>query len=149
MAPRWLRDKRKKDYECHLERLQNIKPSIDNKPPTTHMAGYGKREIEMRLRQERIDRENQRVVDRLATAMHTKHIDNENKDRERILQIHRTQNDIAKKVRLQKIQLDNRRVLDNIIRAQPMYDHLKWEEEAERHEVVLKNMTEFPELFEK
>eukprot|EP00607_Mallomonas_marina_P001916 CAMPEP_0182425792 /NCGR_PEP_ID=MMETSP1167-20130531/12273_1 /TAXON_ID=2988 /ORGANISM="Mallomonas Sp, Strain CCMP3275" /LENGTH=187 /DNA_ID=CAMNT_0024606781 /DNA_START=431 /DNA_END=994 /DNA_ORIENTATION=- len=79
--------------------------------------------------------------------MGTKHIDNDNKGRESLLRILRHNANCREKAARQKLMDENLRLLDHIVRAQPRYDHEQWEEDAVKNELVLLNMTEFPDEY--
>lgn len=52
-----------------------------------------------------------------------------------------------KRLELERITADNRRLLDRIQKTLPAYNHMQWEREAEEREKILMNMTEFPEMY--
>lgn len=55
--------------------------------------------------------------------------------------------ELQRKKELKKIMIQNNRLLDRIQTTVPSYDHVSWEKEAKHHVEILKNMTEFPDLF--
>jgi hypothetical protein len=101
------------------------------------------------MNKNKIEVENHRMVGRITKASTQTFIDNVNTEREKILKIHQARIDKANKARINKIQNENLRILEHIILTPSAYDHTKWEKEAIERENILKNMTEFPELFEK
>ena len=55
--------------------------------------------------------------------------------------------ELQRKKELKKIMVANNRLLDRIQSTVPSYDHVKWENDADHHVDILRNMTEFPEYF--
>ncbi len=53
----------------------------------------------------------------------------------------------VRKKELQKIMLDNKRLLERIQTTVPAYNHMQWERDAEQRVEYLRNMTEFPDYF--
>ncbi len=53
----------------------------------------------------------------------------------------------ARKKELQKIMIDNKRLLERIQTTVPAYNHIEWERDAEQRCEYLRNMTEFPDYF--
>lgn len=55
--------------------------------------------------------------------------------------------ELQRKKQLKKIMIQNSRLLERIQCTVPSYDHVQWEREAVHHVEILRNMTEFPDLF--
>jgi hypothetical protein len=89
-----------------------------------------------------IEQDNRLLLDRLAIAMQTKNIDNHLVEKPFISLM-----ELQRKKELKKIMIQNSRLLDRIQSTVPSYDHVLWEKEADHHVEILRNMTEFPELF--
>ena len=51
----------------------------------------------------------------------------------------------ARRLELQRVTQENQRLLKRIQETEPCYNHLKWEEEAKKREVIIANMSEFSE----
>lgn len=130
-----------KQYKEHQERIKNMKPVVDNKQPRL-LPFSGKKEIERRQYQTKVEFGNRLLLDRLGKAMETKNLDNENHNPKGVSLLA-----TRKKLELQRISADNKRLLDRIQQTVPAYDHVQWEREAEHREQILKNMTEFPEYY--
>lgn len=136
-----MKDLMAKKYEDHRLRVKNIQPQVDTKKPH-ELPDSGKREIERKRNHAAIERDNRELLTRLGKAMQIKNIDNESKVAKGIsLQA------ALKKIELERITNDNRRLLDRLQKTIPAYDHIAWEQEAEEREKILMNMTEFPELY--
>ena len=76
--------------------------------------------------------------------MQQKTIDNEN----RVLRFRRSLTQTHRKLELERITQENQRLLKRIQETEPCYNHLEWEESAKAREVYLRNMTEFPDMFD-
>mmetsp|Transcript_33648 Transcript_33648/g.48816 ORF Transcript_33648/g.48816 Transcript_33648/m.48816 type:complete len:186 (-) Transcript_33648:200-757(-) len=132
---------RKSEYEAHQKRLKEMKTTLDTRPPR-EMPMSQRREIERRQKQSLVELDNRLLLDRLAVAMSVKNIDNERKHVTFISLM-----EGKKKRELQRIESDNRRLLQAIRKTVPVYNHLQWEKDAENRVHYLRNMTEFPDLF--
>lgn len=55
--------------------------------------------------------------------------------------------ELQRKKQLKRIMIQNSRLLERIQCTVPSYDHVQWEREAAHHVEILRNMTEFPDLF--
>ena len=141
MPSRWKKDLMAKQYKEHQERIRNMKPVVDNKKPR-ELPYSGKKEIERRNYQTKVELGNRLLLDRLGKAMETKNLDNENHNPKGVSLLA-----TRKKLELQRISADNKRLLERIQNTIPAYDHVQWEREAEHREQILKNMTEFPEYY--
>jgi hypothetical protein len=138
---KWKKDMMAKQYKEHQDRIKNIKPVVDNKQPRI-LPYSGKKEIERKQYQTKVEFGNRLLLDRLGKAMETKNLDNENRNPKGVSLLA-----TRKKLELQRISADNKRLLDRIQNTVPAYDHVQWERDAEHREQILKNMTEFPEYY--
>jgi len=141
MPSKWLKTVQKKQYDDHRRRIEKMEPKVDTKPPR-ELPFSGKKEIERRRFHATIERGNKELLTRLGKAMQIKNIDNESTVAKGIsLQA------CQKRLELERITADNRRLLERIQKTLPAYNHLQWEREAEAREKILMNMTEFPEMY--
>lgn len=99
-------------------------------------------EIERERKRALVEQDNRLLLDRLAVAMCSKNIDNVLIEKPFISLM-----ELQRKKELKKIMLQNNRLLDRIQTTVPSYDHVSWEREAKHHVDILRNMTEFPDLF--
>ena len=98
----------------------------------------------MQIRQQNlIALDNRLLMDRLAVAMTIKNIDNELHKKPFVSLM-----ELQRKKQLTSIMMDNARLLDRIQKTVPTYDTTEWKMEEEAHVAILRNMTEFPELFQ-
>lgn len=141
MPSRWKKDLMAKQYKEHQQRIKDMKPTVDNKKPR-ELPFSGKKEIERRNYQTKVELGNRLLLDRLGKAMEAKNLDNENRNPKGVSLLA-----TRKKLELQRISADNKRLLERIQNTVPAYDHVQWEREAEHREQILKNMTEFPEYY--
>lgn len=130
-----------KHHKEHMERINQMKPVVDNKKPR-ELPMSGKKEIERRRFREKVEKGNRLLLDRLGKALERKNIDNERKP----IKFNSLEQG-KKKLELARVTMENQLLLERIQLAQPMYDHHQWERDAEHREFYLKNMTEFPELY--
>ena len=54
-----------------------------------------------------------------------------------------------KRVEMQKLTVENHRLLRRIQEVPPVYNHLEWEEDARRKEHIKRAMALYPEYYEK
>jgi hypothetical protein len=141
MPSKWVRDLQMKHHKEHMERINQMKPVVDNKKPR-ELPMSGKKEIERRRFREKVEKGNRLLLDRLGKALERKNIDNERKP----IKFNSLEQG-KKKLELARVTMENQLLLERIQLAQPMYDHHQWERDAEHREFYLKNMTEFPELY--
>lgn len=141
MPSKWVRDLQMKHHKEHMERINQMKPVVDNKKPR-ELPMSGKKEIERRRFRDKVEKGNRLLLDRLGKALERKNIDNERKP----IKFNSLEQG-KKKLELARVTMENQLLLERIQLAQPMYDHHQWERDAEHREFYLKNMTEFPELY--
>lgn len=142
MPSRWLRDLQAKHHAEHMDRVRKMKPVVDAGPPR-ELPMSGKKEIERKRFQEKVERGNRALLDRLGKAMERKNIDNERHDKIKFQSLQAG----LKKVELARVTMENQLILHRIQTAIPAYDHNEWERAAIGREFYLKNMTEYPDLY--
>lgn len=81
-------------------------------------------------------------MDRIGEAMSHKNIDNELKAKPFVSYI-----ELQRKKDMVRITGENKRLLSRIQKTSPSYNHLQWEQEAEKRMDYLRTMTQFPDLF--
>mmetsp|Transcript_12507 Transcript_12507/g.12925 ORF Transcript_12507/g.12925 Transcript_12507/m.12925 type:complete len:192 (+) Transcript_12507:56-631(+) len=132
----WMKKMKSRGFEDHTKRMEEMKPLVDCKPP--RKAGVSKRkEIERRRQYAAIELDNRLILERLAKVMQHKTIDN---DPPHAKAIGRQQ---ARRLELQRVTQENQRLLKRIQETEPCYNHLKWEEEAKKRAIYIRNMSEF------
>ncbi len=97
-----------------------------------------------------IEFDNKLMLERLAKVIQNKSIDNE---------IHHSVDMHAKfkkklgltqkRVQMQKLTVENQRILKRIQEVPPAYNHLEWEEDAKRKDHIKRCMALYPEYYER
>lgn len=134
----------KQRQEAHRMKLANIKPSIDNKAPKTmrnsHMKANAKKQQLLEDRYAQIERDNRILLEKMSTIMRAKKggIDMENPH----VKYSRSLNRESRRRELQKITMENQRILNAIQSSEPFYSHVKWEQEARRNQEYVKRICE-------
>lgn len=139
----------KLNYEQHLERLKNMKSTVECGPPRAHPFS-NKREQDKRREFAAIEFDNKLLLERLAKVVQQKTIDNEiHKSVEFHATFKKKLNLTKKRLEMQKITEENQRLLKRIQEVPPAYNHLQWEEEAQARDVIKKCMALYPEYYER
>lgn len=124
-----------------MKRLNNVKSSIDNKPPKQHLhlkKNLKKKQL-MEERFAKIERENQLLLEKMSHIMSSSSLDNKNKS----LQYARSMNKSIRKKNLEKITRENQAILERIQAKEPVYSNTKWEHERMQQEKYLKNISDY------
>jgi len=136
----------RKDHESHRERIKTVQPASDMTAPVTmamnHFRTNLKRERLLEDRYMEIDRENGILLKKMSQAMKKPNAyvvkdDNEKKPSASL-------NRQSRKVDLQRITHENKRMLKAIQQIKPVYDTKKWEDNYRKSEVLLKNCSSYP-----
>ena len=139
----------KLNFEQHLERLSNMKATVDCAPP--HQSPWTNRlEMEKRRHQAVVEFENKLMLERLAKIVQHKSIDNEIHHSIAMHQKFKKKLGLTKKrLTMQKLTEENQNLLKRIQEVPPAYDHFQWEEEAQRHDHIKRCMALYPEYYDK
>eukprot|EP01041_Mallomonas_annulata_P012365 gene12365-26013_t len=140
----WQKKMADRDYAAHMQRISEMKSSVDLVAPKAYLKANKRKESDRRRQYADIDRENRLLLERLAKIMQQKTIDNESE----VIQFKKSLSQSTRRVELERITSENQRLLRRIQEAEPCYNHLQWEEAEKVREIYLRNMTEFPETFE-
>jgi len=136
-------------YEQHIERLRNMRPTIDCGPPRAHPF-TNKREQDKRREFAAIEFDNKLLLERLAKVVQQKTIDNEI---DKSIDMHaRFKKKLAlrgKQLEMQKITEENLRLLKRIQKVPPAYNRFEWEEDAKRKDHIKRCMCLYPEFYER
>jgi len=151
--------------QLHRMRLNQIKPAIDNKPPTRYKHPFQnlkKAQLEDERNME-IERENRLLLEKMsmimesgrpemASANTTEFVPGTRIDRHQYPMVdhykkldHKSLNKEARRRELLRITADNQAILKRIQERQPFYNHLEWERERLQNEKYLRNISQFPE----
>ena len=135
----------KKAYEKskakHLEKLNNIKSSIDTSAPPrrNHLRRNRKKEQMMEERFAKIERENRILLEKMSHIMQNNTLDNKNGSSKYAHSLNKE----SRKRELSKITQQNQSILRRIQEKEPTYDHYLWEEEAAQNTKYGANVREY------
>ncbi|CAE7027570.1 Cfap97d1 [Symbiodinium sp. CCMP2592] len=139
--------KRIKDREqqLHRERVRNMKSQVDTGMPTVaqldHVKVNLKKEQMMEDRYTEIDRDNRILLKKMTDIMKQQTTFTPTGERKSGPS---SLNKDARKKELIRITRENQCILKRIQQAQPVYNHVEWEDQHRRNVTYLKNRCEFP-----
>ena len=140
---RWER----KSYAMHMRRLQNIKPSVDNKPPMlpSHMRNNRKREQQQHERTYEIEYENAILLEKMRRIMDLgTHASNSGLHVAHRDEVHtRSLNAQARRRDLERITAENMGIVKRIQNANASYETEKWDRSRRDHQQVLGRISRF------
>jgi len=138
-----------REQDMHRERIRNMKSTVDTRTPTVatleHVKVNLKKEQMMEDRYTEIDRDNRILLKKMTDIMKQQNNTTPvvtprapasggpvslNKD--------------ARKKELLRITRENQSILKRIQQAQPVYNHVEWEDEHRKNSNYLRNRCEFP-----
>jgi E3 ubiquitin-protein ligase TRIP12 len=130
-------------HEFHRDRVKNMRPLVDTKEPKVcqfdHIRNNLKREQMLEERYTQIDRENMTLLKKMSDIM--KHPTfSVPKEPKGPVSLNR---DFRKKD-LIRITQENQNILKRIQQAQPIYNHVAWEESHRKNASYLRNCCEYP-----
>jgi hypothetical protein len=136
-----------REHERHKERIRNMKPQIDTRPPMVanldHIRINLKKEQMMEDRYSEIDRDNRILLKKMTEIMQQQGATLpkvEHKPPPGPVSLNRD----ARKKELLRITRDNQMILKRIQQAQPVYNHVEWEDDNRKNMTFLRNRCEFP-----
>jgi hypothetical protein len=148
MPQKWMLVAQEKHHKEHLERVRNMRCSVDSGPPREKMEK--KRDVEKARKGFVIERNNRILLDRLGVALDKKNIDNENayylEKREERKNRHSALSGKAQ-IELAKITSDNKLLLKRIEHVEPTYSFNQFEAEEILHRKHLLVLTDFPSSY--
>lgn len=134
---------RQRNHDMHRQRMKAMRPQVDTSEPSTahldHLRNNLKREQLLEERYHEIDRENKILLQKMSDIMRTSQ---SGSDRARSGPP--SLNRDARKTELMRITQENQGILRRIQRAQPVYNHVQWEDSYRRSAQYLKNSAEYP-----
>jgi len=136
---------RKKNYDRHRARLKNIKPSIDTGAPKKfpHLKRNLKKLQTEQEHYEKVNYENQILLNKMTDIFNQKYIDNENKNMRYFRSLDRGAKN-ARKRQLDKINYENHAILQRILHRQPVYSHLDWKQARSKNKTYCRNICQYP-----
>jgi len=136
---------RQRDQEMHRQRLKSMRPQVDTSEPNVahldHLRNNLKREQLLEERYFEIDRENKILLQKMSDIMRQSSYPNE-----RGASGPPSLNRDLRKMELMRITQENQAILKRIQKAQPIYNHVEWEDSYRRSATYLKNKCEFPPM---
>jgi len=124
-----------------------MKGTVDCGPPREHPLG-NKSEMDKRRNFASIEFDNKLLLERLAKIVQKKTIDNEIHESVATHATFKAKLGLTKKrLEMQRITEENQRLLRRIQEVPPAYNHLDWEEDYRRKEVIKKSMSLYPEYY--
>ncbi len=94
--------------------------------------------------------DNRLMLERLAKVVQQKSIDNEiHKSVAMHAEFKRKLGLTKKRLEMQKITEENKRLLKRIQEVPPAYNHVEWEDDARRKQEIMENMLLYPEFHDK
>lgn len=133
---------RSQNHERHKKRIANIRPQVDTTVPTVahldHLRNNLKREQFLEERYHTIDRENRILLTKMSEIMRqTTHAPRPRSGPPSL-------NRDSRKHALMKVSQQNQALLKRIQQAQPVYNHVEWEDSYRKSNTYLKNTAEYP-----
>lgn len=123
--------------------MKHVRPQVDTSQPTTvhldHLRNNLKREQLLEERYHEIDRENKILLQKMSDIMKSSTYSGM-----RAQSGPPSLNRDARKTELMRITQENQGILKRIQRAQPVYNHVQWEDSYRRNGQYLKNSSEYP-----
>lgn len=133
---------RKREHDLHRKRINQMKPQIDTTVPTVchldHLRNNLKREQLLEERYYEIDRENRILLSKMSDIMRTQNIPDRGKSGPPSM------NRDGRKMELMRITQENQAILKRIQQAQPVYNHVIWEDSYKKSATYLRNSAEYP-----
>mmetsp|Transcript_92337 Transcript_92337/g.169675 ORF Transcript_92337/g.169675 Transcript_92337/m.169675 type:complete len:283 (+) Transcript_92337:86-934(+) len=134
---------RARNQELHKQRLRAMKPLVDTSEPSVvhldHLRNNLKREQLIEDRYYEIDRENKILLQKMSDIMK-----NTSYPTDRAKSGPPSLNRDLRKMQLMRITQENQAILKRIQRAQPIYNHVEWEDAYRRSATYLRNKCEYP-----
>mmetsp|Transcript_7410 Transcript_7410/g.18707 ORF Transcript_7410/g.18707 Transcript_7410/m.18707 type:complete len:287 (-) Transcript_7410:52-912(-) len=133
---------RSQNDKLHRDRIQKMRPQVDTTEPSTvtmdHLRNNLKREQQLEDRYHAIDRENRILLQKMSEIM--KPAGGTPRGRSAPHSLNRD----SRKTTLNKITNENQAILRRIQQAQPVYNHVLWEDSYRKSYTYLKNTAEYP-----
>lgn len=132
----------KRHQEMHKQRIKAMRPQVDTSTPSVahldHLRNNLKREQLLEERYHEIDRANRILLHKMSDIMKSQQGEIRGKSGPPSL------NRDARKTELTRITQENNAILKRIQRAQPVYNHVQWEDSYRKSATYLKNTSEYP-----
>lgn len=125
-----------REHLAHLNKLYNVKPSIDNKPPRSlsHMKFNSKKKLTTKLRQEEIDSHNRILLEKLRKIG--------SKAPEGMNTVFPQTATFKQQVRVRRLAQENYGILTRIRSAKPHYPVIQFNRAYEQHLYLREKLSE-------
>jgi Hemingway/CFA97 len=135
-------------YNDHLKRLNGVESLVDTQTPRPPPLS-NKWKIDNLRNKRRIEKENSIILTRLIKIIESgKSIDNSlHKSVEEQLLFKDKIRKCRKRLELERIMEENKNLHNRLIHVEPAYNHIKWELDAKRNDIIKKNMALYPEYY--
>ena len=135
-------------YNDHLKRLNGAESLVDTQSPRPPPLS-NKWKIDNLRNKRRIEKENSIILTRLIKIIESgKSIDNSlHKSVEEQLIFKEKIRKCRKRLELERIMEENKNLYNRLIQVEPVYNHVKWELDAKRNDIIKKNMALYPEYY--
>lgn len=141
-----------KERRIHMQKLRNVKPTIDLKKPKNfkHLKSRAKKEQMLEDRYTEIERENRILLEKMTSIMQKPNRTSTSFSNDRFtlpsaISQKKSLNRAQRKQELLKITLENQAILRRLQDKGSNYNVARWEHEHRRRQDLLKNMSEYPE----
>lgn len=136
-----------REQDLHRDRIKNMKSQVDTRTPRVatleHVKVNLKKEQMMEDRYTEIDRDNRILLKKMTDIMKQQNAPSVT-PRGPVSGGPVSLNKDARKKELLRITKENQTILRRIQQAQPVYNHVEWEDEHRKNGSYLKNRCEFP-----
>ncbi|KAJ3130195.1 histone H3.1 [Nowakowskiella sp. JEL0407] len=148
LAKKWDKFVRERD----LQKLQQVKTVVDNKPPKEyhHLKVRLKKMQQEDAHLGEIEKNNAILLERMARQMSTPSgLSNLDKSNHLKMEIHKPVPSVQKKLEvLEFIEVANQKLIQRVEDREPNYHHKVWLKERQRNIAYLRNISRFPELYQ-
>lgn len=144
-----------KERKIHMNKLRNVKPTIDIRKPKNfkHLKSRAKKEQMLEDRYTEIERENRILLEKMTSIMQKPNRTSTSFSQDRFqigaLPTKKSLNRAARKQELLKITLENQAILRRLQDKSSNYNVARWENEFRQRQDLLKNMSEYPQDFDR
>lgn len=145
-----------KERRIHMEKLRKVKPTINLKKPKVfkHLKSRAKKEQMLEDRYTEIERENRILLEKMTSIMQKPNRTSTSFSQDRFanypaFQTKKSLNRQQRKQELLKITLENQAILRRLQDKNSNYNVAKWEHEHKMRKDLLKNMSEYPDDYDR
>lgn len=145
-----------KERRIHMQKLRSVKPTISLRKPKTfkHLKSRAKKEQMLEDRYTEIERENRILLEKMTSIMQKPNRTSTSFNNDRFTNYpgfvsKKSLNRASRKQQLLKITLENQAILRRLQDKNSNYNVARWEHEHKQRKDLLKNMSEYPQDYDK